>query len=156
MREEERADLVQRSILDVRQLLTDRRPSVRMLLEGHAPHQVRQIPVRLVEVTLLELLADHIPLDIQALLAEIDVKANPPETVESISTKLIRDYGYTIIDKTTSFTTEELYDFYYELNNGGWDAFCADMVFPGSDGQRYWNDFHDLPTVDEYKHFFKP
>jgi len=85
-----------------------------------------------------------------------NVKANPPETVESISTKLIRDYGYTIIDKTPSFTPEELHDFYYELNNGGWDAFCADMVFPGSDGQRYWNDFHDLPTVDEYKHFFKP
>ena len=85
-----------------------------------------------------------------------NVKANSPETAESISYKLIEDYGYTIIDRTPSFTTEELHDFYYELNNGGWDDFCADIVFPGSDGQRYWNAFYDMPTVDEYRRFFKP
>ena len=85
-----------------------------------------------------------------------NVKANSQEAQESISNKLIRDYGYTIIDQLPSFTTEELHDFYYELNNGGWDDFCADIVFPGSDGQRYWNAFHDMPTVDEYRRFFKP
>lgn len=85
---------------------------------------------------------------------ESNLRRNPKETVETL-TKKLKSLGFEITEKSQSFSDNELREFYYELNNGGWDNFCSDIVFPGSDGHKYWNAFHDLPSTPEYRDYFK-
>lgn len=84
---------------------------------------------------------------------ESNLRRNPNETFETLIKKL-KSLGFEITEKSSSFTSDEIKDFYYELNNGGWDDFCSDIVFPGFDGHKYWSAFHDLPTNPNYRDYF--
>ena len=68
--EEERLHLVKRGVGDVRQLLADGGPAVRVYLVRQRAEQMPHIAVRLVQAALLELLHHHAALHLQALLAE--------------------------------------------------------------------------------------
>ena len=85
---------------------------------------------------------------------ESNLRRNPKETFETLYNKLI-SLDFKITEESPSFTRNEIKEFYYELNNGGWDDFCSDIVFPGFDGNKYWSAFHDLPSKPEYRDYFK-